>query len=89
MRLPRPPMRAGAEDALAASARALGLTRRSGCRPAPATTPQAMARLCPAAMLFVRCRGGISHNPAESVTAADAGLAVRALVGAIEALTRA
>ncbi len=24
-----------------------------------------MARLCPSAMLFVRCRGGISHNPAE------------------------
>ena len=26
---------------------------------------QVMAKLCPAAMLFVRCRGGISHNPAE------------------------
>jgi allantoate deiminase len=32
----------------------------------------------PVAMLFVRCAGGISHNPAESVTEADvaAGLAV-------------
>ena len=49
----------------------------------------AMATVCPAAMLFVRCRGGVSHNPAESVTAADAGLAVRALVGAIEALAHA
>src|SRR5690606_9498728 len=27
----------------------------------------AMAALCPVAMLFVRCKGGISHNPAESI----------------------
>ena len=26
---------------------------------------QAMAKLCPIGMLFVRCRGGISHNPME------------------------
>ncbi len=26
---------------------------------------QAMVKLCPVGMLFVRCRGGISHNPAE------------------------
>ncbi len=39
----------------------------------------AMARLCPIAMLFVRCAGGISHNPAESITAADADVAVRVL----------
>jgi hydantoinase/carbamoylase family amidase len=38
----------------------------------------AMTALCPAAMLFVRCAGGISHNPAESITASDAGHAVRA-----------
>jgi allantoate deiminase len=40
---------------------------------------QVMARLCPAAMLFVRCRGGISHNPAEFASVADMGLAVAAL----------
>ncbi len=45
-----------------------------------------MAKLCPAAMLFVRCKGGISHNPAESVTIEDADLAVRALLSAIGAL---
>jgi allantoate deiminase len=39
-----------------------------------------MAALCPAAMLFVRCRGGISHNPAEAITVADADAAVRVLV---------
>ena len=46
----------------------------------------AMATIGPAAMLFVRCRGGVSHNPAESITAADADLAVRTLIGAIEVL---
>ncbi|MBL8587207.1 MAG: allantoate amidohydrolase [Methylobacteriaceae bacterium] len=40
----------------------------------------AMAALCPSAMLFVRCKGGISHNPAESITAADAGAAFAALI---------
>jgi len=30
----------------------------------------------------VRCRGGISHNPAEFATVDDMGLAVEALVGA-------
>ena len=40
----------------------------------------AMAALCPVGMLFVRCEGGISHNPAESMTAADADLAIRTLI---------
>ena len=36
----------------------------------------AMASLCPVAMLLVRCQGGISHNPAESASAA-----IRAPIG--------
>jgi allantoate deiminase len=47
---------------------------------------QVMAKLCPMAMLFVRCRGGISHNPAEFASEADMGAAVQALVRFIEAL---
>ncbi len=47
---------------------------------------QVMAKLCPMAMLFVRCRGGISHNPAEFASEADIGLSVAALVGFIEKL---
>jgi allantoate deiminase len=35
-----------------------------------------MSRLCDVAMLFVRCAGGISHNPAEAVTAADVAVAI-------------
>ena len=36
------------------------------------------------AMLFVRCKGGISHNPAESITEADAGTGARVLLHFIE-----
>jgi allantoate deiminase len=46
----------------------------------------AMASLCPSAMLFVRCKGGISHNPAESITAEDADVAVRVLIEAVRGL---
>jgi len=45
---------------------------------------QAMAKLCPIGMLFVRCRGGISHNPKEYASPRDLGLAVAALIGFIE-----
>ena len=44
----------------------------------------AMANLCPAAMLFVRCKGGISHNPAESITVEDADIAARVLLEAVK-----
>ncbi len=42
-----------------------------------------MAALGPSAMLFVRCKGGVSHNPAESILAQDADAAVRVLEEAI------
>ncbi len=71
------------QDALAASVTELGHT--------PIRLPsgaghdaQVMARLCPAAMLFVRCRRGISHNPAEFASVADMGLAIAALTKFIE-----
>lgn len=40
----------------------------------------AMADLTEIGMLFVRCAGGISHNPAESVTAEDVEIGARALL---------
>lgn len=46
----------------------------------------AMAALCPTAMLFIRCRGGISHNPAEHVEADDADVALRVMLHFIELL---
>jgi allantoate deiminase len=49
---------------------------------------QVMAKLCPTAMLFVRCKGGISHNPAEFASESDMGLSIAALVRFIEALAK-
>lgn len=44
----------------------------------------AMAALCPVGMMFVRCRGGISHHPDEHVDPGDAERAVAALVRFLE-----
>lgn len=71
------------QDGLAASIAALGhepIRLPSGA----GHDAQVMARLCPSAMLFVRCRGGISHNPAEFTSVADMGLAVAALIRFVE-----
>ncbi|MBA3416313.1 MAG: hydantoinase/carbamoylase family amidase, partial [Chloroflexia bacterium] len=38
-----------------------------------------LAAVCPVAMLFVRCTGGISHNPAEAVVAEDVAAALAVL----------
>ncbi|GEA11363.1 allantoate amidohydrolase [Alteromonas sp. KUL49] len=39
----------------------------------------AMASICPVAMLFTRCKGGISHHPGESITVDDVRYTVEAL----------
>lgn len=44
----------------------------------------AMQALCPIGMLFVRCTAGISHNPAEAVTAEDVEAGARVLLHFIE-----
>ena len=71
------------QDQLAAAIRAVGaegLRLGSGA----GHDGQAMAKLCPIGMLFVRCRGGISHNPREYAAPHDLGLAVATLIGFIE-----
>jgi allantoate deiminase len=45
-----------------------------------------MSRITEVAMLFVRCKGGISHNPAESVTGSDVAVAIDALSQFLELL---
>ena len=45
-----------------------------------------MASLCPTAMLFIRCAGGVSHNPAEAVDPADVEIARRVMLGFIDRL---
>jgi allantoate deiminase len=44
----------------------------------------AMIDLTDIGMLFVRCKGGISHHPAESVTEADAAVGTRVLLRFVE-----
>ncbi len=44
-----------------------------------------MGQVCPAGMLFVRCKGGISHNPLESITAEDCQIALAALTRFVRA----
>jgi allantoate deiminase len=39
----------------------------------------AIGKLCPAGMLFVRCKGGVSHNPLESITVEDCAIGLKAL----------
>jgi hydantoinase/carbamoylase family amidase len=64
--------------------------QRNGC--APRSLPSGaghdgmiIASIAPIAMLFVRCgNGGISHNPAETMTAEDAALASRVFVDFVE-----
>ena len=44
----------------------------------------AVAELCDVGMLFIRCADGVSHHPAESVTAADVAWALAALQRTLE-----
>jgi allantoate deiminase len=39
-----------------------------------------IAPLCPVVMLFLRCKGGISHNPAESIALEDAQAAIEVML---------
>jgi allantoate deiminase len=45
-----------------------------------------MAAITPACMLFVRCAGGISHNPAEDVSGDDIAVALEVLDGFLRRL---
>ncbi len=49
----------------------------------------ALVRLCPVGMLFVRCKGGISHNPLESITVEDADVAFRVFLDFIRSFALA
>jgi allantoate deiminase len=86
--LPESPCDAALTDLLAAAVRQTGVEPHrlpSGA----GHDAMVMADLCPTAMLFIRCKGGISHNPAESVDPADAALAARAMLAFIDKLAEA
>jgi len=48
----------------------------------------ALAAITPVAMLFVRCKGGISHHPDESVSVEDVRVAIEVMNDFIPALAR-
>jgi allantoate deiminase len=48
----------------------------------------AMAAIAPVTMLFVRCKGGISHHPAESVTMDDVRMAFAVMNDFLQELAR-
>lgn len=73
------------KDGLSAAIRALGhepITLPSGA----GHDAMSFEALCPMGMLFLRCKGGISHNPAESITEADADIALAAMLAFVRAL---
>jgi allantoate deiminase len=46
----------------------------------------ALSSVCPVAMLFVRCKGGVSHHPDESVRRADVECAIAVMADVIRSL---
>ena len=48
-----------------------------------------MATITPVAMLFVRCAGGVSHHPGESVRAEDVAVAIDVTTRFVERLAAA
>lgn len=71
-------------ERLAAAVRAQGLPVRELVSGA-GHDAVVLSRICPAAMLFVRCAGGISHDPRESVSEKDVAIALDVLEHAVRA----
>ena len=75
-------------DALAAGIEATGQAEAPELLSIAGHDAMAVADVTEAGMLFVRCRGGISHSPEESVTEADVAAALDAVAAAVMALAR-
>jgi allantoate deiminase len=75
-------------DSLAASIQQLGLTVRRLPSGAGHDAMAFRGRI-PFAMLFVRCRGGVSHNPAEYTAPEDIDIGARVLLDFVEHLAPA
>ena len=82
---PAQPCAAGLSDRLVKAVKAAG--GEGLVLPSGAThDASAMADLCPVAMLFVRCRGGVSHRPEEYAAPRDMGQAVDVLADLVMSL---
>jgi allantoate deiminase len=75
-----------AKSALAAAIVATGDRDPLELFSAPGHDAMAIASLAPVGMLFVRCAGGVSHHPEESVLESDVALAIDALHTAVRDL---
>lgn len=83
------PMAAELQEAFAAGIARTGSNLSARRLPSGAGhDAMAMARLCPSAMLFVRCEKGISHSPLENMSELDAGIAIRVLIETVLELAR-
>jgi len=82
---------AASGGATAATAGATGAASAPACSRSSSPTPpvllsgaghdaMAMAEVAPVGMIFVRCRGGVSHNPAEYAAPEDVARAAHALL---------
>jgi hydantoinase/carbamoylase family amidase len=83
--LPATPLDARIVEALSTSAEATGepyMRMHSGA----AHDTMCVAERVPSAMVFVPCKDGISHHPAEDADPADAALAAEIILNAIRAL---
>jgi acetylornithine deacetylase/succinyl-diaminopimelate desuccinylase-like protein len=83
--LPATPLDARIVAALEEAAKATGepyMTMHSGA----AHDTMCVAERVPSAMVFVPCKDGISHHPAEDADPADAALAAQIILSAIQAL---
>ncbi len=69
---------------LSRAVESLGVTARH-LSSGPGHDTMAMGELCPSGMVFVRCKGGISHNPLESITAEDCAYGLAALTRFVRA----
>jgi hydantoinase/carbamoylase family amidase len=86
--LPATPMDERILSALESAARATGEPFRR-MHSGAAHDTMCVADRVPTAMVFVPCKNGISHHPAEDANPADAALAAEIILSAIQALARA
>ncbi len=83
--LPASPCDAGLADTLATVLEQQGHSPRRLASGA-GHDAMVMEALCPTAMVFIRCRGGVSHNPQEHVEIQDAEAALQAILGFLDKL---
>jgi allantoate deiminase len=83
---PAAPCDPGLTEILLQAGRATG--GRGLALPSGAThDASAMADLCPIAMLFLRCAGGVSHRPEEHASPSDMAMAIEAICGFLRGMS--